>query len=82
MIRVVIVEDDRDFIYLIETMLGKEEDIDVIGSYVKKFPANFQQIFCGQIWLLWISICPTTEKEKNPACGWPGRYGVGRMPGS
>lgn len=45
MIRVVIVEDDRDFIYLIETMLGKEEDIDVIGSYDKEIsgelPADF-----------------------------------------
>lgn len=33
MIRIVIVEDDKDFIYLIEEMLADEKDIEVIGSY-------------------------------------------------
>ena len=45
MIQVIIVEDDRDFIYLIETRLAGECDIQVIGSYEKEITGQLPEEF-------------------------------------
>ena len=45
MIQVIIVEDDRDFIYLIETLLAGECDIQVIGSYEKEITGQLPEEF-------------------------------------
>lgn len=45
MIQVVIVEDDRDFIYLIEKILEKEEDIQVIGSFDEEISGKLPEVF-------------------------------------
>ncbi|MGI6012529.1 MAG: response regulator [Ruminococcus sp.] len=45
MIQVVIVEDDRDFIYLIRTMLERERGIEVIGSYEEELAGELPEEF-------------------------------------
>ncbi len=45
MIQVVIVEDDRDFIYLIRTLLEREKDIEVIGSCTEEICGTLPDMF-------------------------------------